>query len=252
MKASEKEILFNLVKTASTHINGFTPEKFSHTPVFTDDKEIQTETTETPVQNLEEGKTTSAPMTLSDITNKITRCTRCALARTRTNTVPGVGVSNPEVMIIGEGPGADEDMQGEPFVGKAGQLLDKMLSSIKLDRHKNCYIANIVKCRPPNNRDPFKEEADACIGFLEAQIKILKPKMILCVGKVAAHNLLKNELSISQMRGNWYDYSGIPVLVTYHPSALLRDESYKKPAWEDLKQFARKLQEISETYSKLF
>lgn len=246
MLASEKETLFNLIKTASQYVNGYTKVALQDKPSFTDDNVCISENESVSVEKSNSG------MTLHDIEEKISRCTRCGLARTRTNTVPGIGPENVDVIILGEGPGADEDAKGEPFVGKAGQLLDKMLGAIKLDRHKNCYITNVVKCRPPQNRDPFGDEAAACSGFLEAQINIIKPKLILCVGKVAAHNLLKNELSVSSMRGHWYDYNGIPVLVTYHPSALLRDESYKKPAWDDLRQFGSKLKEVSPSYAALF
>ncbi len=179
------------------------------------------------------------------IAAKISTCTRCGLCKTRTNTVPGVGVQNPVVMIIGEGPGADEDAQGEPFVGKAGQLLDKMLAAIRLSRKTNCYIANIVKCRPPNNRDPLPEEASACRSFLDAQIFALKPKMILCVGRVAIQNLLNTSQGITRIRGKFFEYQDIPVMATYHPSALLRDETLKRDAWEDLKSFRARLEEIT-------
>ena len=176
---------------------------------------------------------------LVQIAAEIRACTNCPLCKTRTNTVPGEGVLQPLVMVIGEGPGADEDAQGRPFVGKAGQLLDKMLGSIGLSRNTNCYIANVVKCRPPNNRDPFPEETAACAGFLERQINLLKPKFILAVGGTAAKNLLKREEGIGKLRGKFTDFSTesgtIPLLASYHPSAILHNEEYKRPAWEDLK-----------------
>ncbi len=149
------------------------------------------------------------------------------------------------MLVIGEGPGADEDAKGEPFVGKAGQLLDKMLAAINLSRHTNCFIANIVKCRPPNNRDPMPDEADACRSFLDAQIGILKPKLILAVGRIAAQNLLNTTTGINKLRGQFFEYRGIPLLPTYHPSALLRNEDLKRPAWEDLKKFRTRLEEIT-------
>ena len=183
-------------------------------------------------------------LTLDDLKAKILRCTKCPLARTRNNVVPGEGVEHPDVLVIGEGPGYDEDMSGRPFVGKEGDLLDKMLAAIELDRTKNCYIANVVKCRPPNNRDPEPSEQSACEGFLQAQIHILKPKMILCMGRIAGHKMLDTQSPLGQMRGQLHDYNGIPLMVTYHPSALLRDESLKAPAWEDLKAFRRHLNEI--------
>ena len=135
-------------------------------------------------------------------------------------------------------------MSGRPFVGKAGILLDKMLAAIGLDRTKNCYIANVVKCRPPNNRDPEPAEQSACEGFLQAQIHILKPKMLLCMGRIAGHKMLDSQAPLNQLRGQFFEYNGIPLMVSYHPSALLRDESLKKPAWEDLKLFKKKLEQI--------
>jgi DNA polymerase len=175
--------------------------------------------------------------TMQEIADAVSSCVRCELCRGRKNAVPGVGPARPLVLVVGEGPGADEDDKGEPFVGKAGQLLDKMLGAIGLSRAENCFIANIVKCRPPENRDPTPDEAAACAPFLEAQIRALRPKAILAVGRVAAQNLLKTQIGIGQLRGNVYDYGGIPLMPTYHPSALLRDETLKRPAWEDLKRF---------------
>lgn len=240
MLKEDKETLYNLLKTADANAFGYTRECFKQAPVFVDDEEKVV-----PVavaESVPESK--SSGMTLAQLNDKILRCTRCGLARTRNNVVPGMGVEHPEVMVIGEGPGYDEDMQGLPFVGKAGALLDKMLIAINLDRKTNCYIANIVKCRPPENRDPFPDEQAACVSFLEAQIHILKPKMILCMGRVAGHKLLNIETPMNDMHGKFYDYNGIPVMVTYHPSALLRNQDLKKPAWEDLKGFRRKLDSI--------
>jgi len=182
---------------------------------------------------------------LQNIARKVAACNRCRLCGGRTNTVPGVGVPNPLVLVIGEGPGADEDAKGEPFVGKAGQLLDKMLAAINLNRHTNCFIANIVKCRPPNNRDPMPDEAEACRSFLDAQISILKPRLILAVGRIAAQNILNTTTGINKLRGQFFEYRGIPLLPTYHPSALLRNEDLKRPAWEDLKKFRARLEEIT-------
>jgi uracil-DNA glycosylase len=165
-------------------------------------------------------------------------CKACGLAATRKHVVPGEGSINPLVMVIGEGPGADEDAAGRPFVGRAGQLLDKMLGSIGLVRGKNCYIANMVKCRPPGNRNPEAGEISACYPFLQRQIILLKPVIILCAGNVATQNLLKTNRGITTMRGQFLDFKigelTIPVLPTYHPSAILREETLKRPAWEDL------------------
>jgi DNA polymerase len=170
------------------------------------------------------------------------------LGATRTHTVPGEGSIHPAVMVIGEGPGADEDASGRPFVGRAGQLLDKMLQSIDLTRGKNCYIANMVKCRPPGNRNPGAEEISACYHFLERQIILLKPAIILCAGRVAAQNLLKTSTGINALRGQFAEFKTgeltIPVLPTYHPSAILRDETLKRPAWEDLKLLRARLAEM--------
>lgn len=174
---------------------------------------------------------------LDALAAQVRACTACALSESRTQTVFGEGVSDPEVLVIGEGPGAEEDRQGLPFVGASGKLLDKMLAAIGLSRQTNCYIGNIVKCRPPNNREPTPIERAACIGYLRAQIDILKPRFILCVGRTAAHGLLDLTDPISRLRGRTYQFEGIPVVITFHPSALLRDASLKRPAWEDLKRF---------------
>jgi len=166
-------------------------------------------------------------------------CTACKLSVTRTNAVPGEGAQNPLVMVIGEGPGADEDATGRPFVGRAGQLLDKMLASIGLSRESNCYIANVIKCRPPANRDPQPDETAACSSFLNRQIQLLQPRFILCAGRIAAQTLLNTSIPIGKLRGKFIDFQAgdrtIPFLATYHPSALLRNEDLKRPAWEDLK-----------------
>jgi len=180
------------------------------------------------------------------IASEIRLCNSCPLGKTRTNAAPGEGVQKPLVMIIGEGPGQEEDNQGRPFVGKAGQLLDKMLASINLSRKVNCFIANVVKCRPPNNRDPSLEETTACGHFLKRQIVCLKPEIILAAGRVAAQTLLKTTEPIGRLRGKFTDYSienmTIPLLVTYHPAALLRNEDLKRPAWEDLKLLRSRLE----------
>ena len=253
MTKNDKELIYDLLKKADANVNGFIGEGFKGDVVFED------EIVGSPFDKLQvsEGNLVSSRserqalepplkegLTLPDLYAKITRCTKCGLARTRNNVVPGEGVENPDVLVIGEGPGYDEDMSGRPFVGKAGVLLDKMLAAIQLDRNKNCYIANIVKCRPPNNRDPESEEQSTCFAFLQAQIHILKPKMILCMGRIAGHKMLDTQDALNKLRGQIFDYNGIPLMVTYHPSALLRDQSLKAPAWQDLKQFKAKLDEI--------
>ncbi len=208
-------------------------------------------------------------LNLLRIYKEISVCRACRLCERRKNTVPGEGPENfqgglysnaegqnafsqlnekIEVMVIGEGPGADEDAQGRPFVGRAGQLLDKMLAAIQLFRTHNCYITNVVKCRPPNNRDPLPDETASCRGFLDGQIAIIKPKAILVVGRVALQNLLHISDGIGKMHGRFLEYNGIPLMATYHPSALLRDENLKRPTWEDLKLFRSKLNEIKNTF----
>jgi len=180
-----------------------------------------------------------APDSLEEVAAAVRACTACKLEATRKNAVPGEGVLNPLVMVIGEGPGADEDATGRPFVGRAGQLLDKMLASIGLSRDSNCFIANVIKCRPPANRDPQPDETAACASFLERQIRIIKPRFILCAGRIAAHTLLNTTEPIGKLRGKFVDFQigdiTLPFLATYHPSALLRNEDLKRPAWEDLK-----------------
>lgn len=250
MKKNEKELIYDLLKKADAHITGFVSEAFKREVTFEDDL-LVTDTTSSvssvpePVEEVKEvARVDTSGLTLTELYTKIARCTKCPLARTRNNVVPGEGVENPDVLVIGEGPGYDEDMSGRPFVGKAGVLLDKMLAAIGLDRTKNCYIANVVKCRPPQNRDPLPDEQATCNAFLQAQIHILKPKMILCMGRIAGHKMLESQESLNKLRGQFFEYNGIPLMVTYHPSALLRDESLKAPAWQDLKLFRSKLTEL--------
>lgn len=164
----------------------------------------------------------------------VAACTACPLAPTRTKTVFGVGDEAADWLFVGEGPGAEEDAKGEPFVGQAGRLLDNMLASIGLARGKNVYIANIVKCRPPGNRNPESSEALQCSPFLQRQIELIRPRLIIALGKVAVTNLLGRDVSISAMRGDVHDYRGIPLIVTYHPAYLLRSLHEKAKAWEDL------------------
>jgi DNA polymerase len=173
---------------------------------------------------------------LAGLEEAVKTCTRCVLSSGRRRAVFGQGVLDPVVLVIGEGPGAEEDKQGLPFVGASGQLLDRMLASIGLFRDKNCYIANIVKCRPPNNREPSPDERAACMPYLRRQIALLKPRFILCAGRTAAQAMLDTSEGINKLRATIREFEGIPLVPTYHPSALLRDESLKRPAWEDLKR----------------
>lgn len=164
----------------------------------------------------------------------VAACTECVLHQKRNKTVFGVGDENADWLFVGEGPGADEDAQGEPFVGQAGKLLDSMLAAIQLQRGHNVYIANVVKCRPPNNRNPQPEEALACEPYLHRQIELIQPKLIVALGKVAAVNLLAREASVASLRNKIHQYRGIPLIVTYHPAYLLRSLHEKARAWEDL------------------
>lgn len=175
-------------------------------------------------------------------------CQKCALADTRTNVVFGDGNRNAEVMFIGEGPGEQEDLSGKPFVGRAGKLLDDMLDIIDLDRSKY-YIANMVKCRPPQNRDPLNVEEDACIGYLRNQVALLKPKIIVCLGRVAALRLIREDFKITKEHGQWFEKAGVWMMAFYHPAALLRDPRKKPEAFEDLKALQAKIREVcSHTY----
>ena len=256
MTAAEKETIYKLLKTVSNSINGYTQKSFDiEDPVFSDDAVPVTATvSQAQKEDVSKPAETQSKKTLSleVIADKIYECRRCKLCQTRKNVVPGTGVLKPLVLVIGEGPGEEEDNQGLPFVGKAGQLLDKMLAAISLSRSQNCYIANVVKCRPPHNRDPLPEEVSACISFLDAQISLLKPSMILLMGRVAAQSVLRTSQGINALRGNFSMYNGIPVMPTYHPSALLRDERLKAPAWQDLKAFKAKLLQLAPDYEKDF
>jgi len=238
MTSTEKQKIANFLDLTNDFTgSGYKSQKREYN--FSDDL--------TSLNNTAEDKNTEINTidSLEKINEEIRICNRCPLFNSRTNAAPGEGSEEPLVMIIGEGPGEDEDKQGRPFTGKAGQLLDKMLSSINLSRTTNTFITNIVKCRPLNNRDPLPDETAICAHFLERQILLIKPKIILVLGKVAAHALLKTIEPIGNMRGKFTELSvkgkTFPLLVTYHPAALLRNEDFKRPAWEDLKLLKSKL-----------
>lgn len=182
-------------------------------------------------------------MEWEELQNACQSCKRCELFRTRNNVVFGVGPKDAEILFVGEGPGQQEDLKGEPFVGPAGQLLDDMLSIIGLGRH-NCYIANIVKCRPPQNRDPLQTEQDACIGWLRMQTRLLRPKIIVCLGRIAAMKLIQEDFKITRDHGQWFEKGGIWFIALYHPSALLRDVSKRPETFRDLKTLQKKVREI--------
>lgn len=180
-----------------------------------------------------------AERTLQDLNAAICNCMKCPLGQTRTRFVFGVGNPNATLMLVGEAPGADEDLQGEPFVGRAGLLLNKILEAINFKREE-VYICNILKCRPPGNRKPLAEEVDLCIPYLRKQISLIKPRVILALGLTAAENLLQTTESLGRLRSRVLAYDGIPLMVTYHPAALLRNPNWKRPTWEDV-QALRKL-----------
>lgn len=271
MTAAEKRDIFTFLQAASASLLGYADRTLNGDSFsFQDDAEaapVPAADQHTPVSGsaipapvpLDSGAEQAVPqekpasgISLQTICEKISRCQNCRLAGTRKNTVPGEGVPHPLVLVVGEGPGEMEDRSGRPFVGPAGQLLDKMLAAISLSRTTNCHIANIVKCRPPHNRDPYPDEEDACIAYLEAQIHILKPKVILAMGNIAAKKLLNTTEGISRLRGRFYDYRGIPLTATFHPSALLHNESLKRPAWEDLKFLRTWLESQQPGYENAF
>ena len=171
-------------------------------------------------------------------------CEKCGLCSTRTNVVFGVGNPSADILFVGEGPGENEDLQGEPFVGRGGQLLDKMLNAIDLDRHKNIYIANMVKCRPPKNRDPLPQEQEQCIGWLRNQVKIIKPKIIVCLGRIAAGRIIKSDIKITKEHGIWFEKNGIQMMAMLHPAAVLRDPRRKPDAFDDFLKLRDKINEI--------
>ena len=173
-------------------------------------------------------------------------CTKCELHQTRTNVVFGVGNRSAEVLFVGEGPGESEDLKGEPFVGRAGKLLDDMLRIIGLSRNENIFIANIVKCRPPGNRDPQNTERELCMDWLRAQFALIKPKIVVCLGRIAATEMIDSELNITRDHGKWYDKNGVMFMALYHPAALLRDPHKKPDTFIDLKTLERKIKEICE------
>ena len=170
-------------------------------------------------------------------------CQKCGLAETRTNVVFGEGARDAEVMFIGEGPGEQEDRTGRPFVGRAGQLLDDMLAMIDLKREK-VFIGNMVKCRPPQNRDPLNIEQEDCIGYLRNQVALLKPKIIVCLGRIAAMKLIKEDFKITREHGQWLEKAGVWMMAMYHPSALLRDPRKRPESFEDLKSLQAKVREV--------
>ena len=183
-------------------------------------------------------------LTWPELEEKCQSCTACSLCETRHNVVFGVGDRNADLMFVGEGPGEQEDLKGEPFVGPAGQLLDDMLSIIDLSRGENCYICNIVKCRPPHNRDPLETEQDACIGYLRNQVALVKPKIIVCLGRIAAKRLIDPDYRITRQHGQWVEKGGFWMTAIYHPSALLRDVTKRPETFDDLLSIREKSRQL--------
>ena len=183
-------------------------------------------------------------MDWNELEESCQRCMACPLGETRTKLVFGTGSRTADIMLVGEGPGEQEDLQGEPFVGRAGQLLDDMLEIIGLDRKKNVYIANIVKCRPPGNRDPLSDEQTACVGWLREQFKLVRPKIVVCLGRIAAGVMIKPDFKITREHGQWFEKNGVWFTAIYHPSALLRDPGKRPETFVDLKSIQRKAGEL--------
>lgn len=178
-------------------------------------------------------------MTWNELETACKSCKKCALYESRTNVVFGVGRQDAEVLFVGEGPGENEDLQGEPFVGRAGKLLDDMLKIIGLNRKENIYIANMVKCRPPKNRDPLSTEQEACSDWLREQISLIQPKIVVCLGRIAAMALIRDDFKISKEHGQWFEKDGMKFMALYHPAALLRDPRRRPETFEDLKELQR-------------
>jgi len=182
---------------------------------------------------------------LDEHRREISGCAKCPLGKSRTKLVYGVGDPNANIMFIGEAPGRDEDLQGEPFVGRAGKLLDKILVAMGLNRDE-VYIGNILKCRPPENRDPQPDEMKSCMPYLLEQIRLIRPRFIVALGRIAAHGLLETTTPLGKLRGRWHEFHGIPLLVTYHPAALLRSPQYKHPTWEDMQMLMAEYERVDQ------
>lgn len=188
-------------------------------------------------------------MTLDELEIKCKSCTNCELCEGRTNLVFGMGKKDADIMLIGEGPGENEDLQGQPFVGRSGQLLDKFLESVDLSRNKNVYIANMVKCRPPKNRDPLPAEQEACLPWLREQVRLLRPKIIVCLGRISAQRLIDKNFRVTKQHGQFMEKNGVWMMGTYHPASLLRNPQQKPEALEDFIALREKIWEVCpETY----
>jgi uracil-DNA glycosylase family 4 len=205
------------------------------------------EATNAPVGESDPRRSRIMEMDWDALRSSVATCTACSLSATRTQTVFGVGDEQADWLFVGEGPGAEEDAKGEPFVGQAGKLLDNMLASISLNRKSNVFIANVVKCRPPGNRNPEAEEVSACEPYLTRQIQLIRPKLIVALGKVAVQRLLDTDQSIASLRGRVHQYQGTPLIVTYHPAYLLRNLTDKAKSWEDLRFAVKNMEKLAST-----
>lgn len=256
MQAKEKEVLYTFFKTAIDSIEGFRGR--DKVVAFSDDEVSDLDTNNSIVEDSSIlNGTNKRYSTFEELKEDVLLCSACPLCKERRNVVFGDGPKNengtfafPPILVIGEAPGADEDEKGLPFVGASGKLLDKMLNAIGLSRGENCFITNMVKCRPPQNRNPKDTEIACCSHFLSEQLRLLKPHLILLLGSVALKSLLKTKEGISHLHGRLFYYEdangfSIPTIATYHPSALLRDESLKRPAWDDLKFFRSKMTQLN-------
>jgi DNA polymerase len=235
MKPTKKEIINTL--TLQKEIFGdelFIPKKNKNSSIVKEPPSVFEEPALFPEVKENWENTTS----IDELEKLICNCTKCRLHKGRNKFVFGTGNPNADVLVIGEGPGAEEDKQGLPFVGRAGKLLTDMLKAIKFEREE-VYIGNVVKCRPPENRTPMQDEMDTCLPYLKKQVELIKPKLILCLGLTAAKGLLKKKESLGELRKNVFEYEGAKVIVSYHPAALLRNPHWKKDSWEDLKKFRK-------------
>jgi DNA polymerase len=236
----QKEIFGDELFTRSEKVTNTRIEQIPETKV----KFFKQSKTDDAASFFEENETWKKASTLNELESLINNCKKCPLYEGRTNFVFGAGNPNAEVMCIGEGPGAEEDKQGKPFVGRAGQLLTDILKAINFSRDE-VYIANVLKSRPPGNRTPLPQEMDLCLPYLIKQIDLIKPKLILCLGLTAAQGLLKRKESMGNLRGKLFDFHNAKVMVTYHPAALLRNPNLKKDCWEDVKKFRKLYDEMN-------
>src|SRR5690554_1520516 len=224
-----------------------TRESMPHRDLFGDEPDAEADVSLSPYARIHALIPTDSPLhsmnTLDEVEAYVAKTVLIPLDEHRTNPVFGVGNPDADLMVIGEAPGADEDAKGEPFVGRAGQLLDKILQAIGFER-ADVYIANILKSRPPNNRDPLPAEVEAHVPILYKQIALIRPRLILCVGKTSATTLLNRPTSLSALRQKFHDFHGLPLLVTYHPAALLRNPQWKRPTWEDVQMLRRRYDQI--------